>query len=497
MTAGQALVGGALRCSGARPMLPIRITGLDGEPIEIEARLLETLSASLDGPVLLRGDERFDQAIQIWNGMSSRPPALVVQPSSAGDVREVVNFAHAHGLLLSIKGGGHHIAGTALADGGLTLDMSRMRSVEIDPERRLARVGPGCLVRDLDRAAQEYGLATVLASDPRTGVAGLTLGGGFGYLTRRLGASLDNLEEIDVVTADGAVLRAAADENEDIFWASRGGGGNFGVVTRFTFRLHPVGPRVVGGILLWDAAEADDVFGAYRQLAEAGSRDLSLSLIMRPAPAAPFVPEAWHGKPVVGVLACHFGQAGKADNDLAPLHALGKPIVNVITTRTYVEQQAILDGALGPRGMHSYWKSEFLPSLTTGMLDALRKGAAGITSPLSLVMLYQLGGALGDHEPADAAFGDRDAAYSYIAAGCWPPTATDTSRHIAWVHSAWAAMRPYSTGGNYINVQTADEDVGRIRAAYRENFARLAKVKGLRDPHNLFRVNRNIEPAFA
>ncbi|MGH2720569.1 MAG: FAD-binding oxidoreductase [Actinomycetota bacterium] len=475
-------------------MTTMRMTGLDGGTVEVGTRSLEALSARLQGSALRPGDARFDEAVAIWNAMISSRPALVVQPGSAADIREAIAFARANGVLLSIKGGGHNIAGTSLADGGLTLDMSGLRTVEVDPGRRLARVGAGCLLGDVDRATQEHGLATVLGSLTETGVAGLTLGGGFGYLTRRFGWTVDNLEGVEIVTADGAIRRAAEDEHDDLFWGLRGGGGNFGVVTRFTFRLHEVGPRITGGLVFWDAEEADEVAARYREVAEAAPRELTLVLVMRLAPPAPFIPERWRGRPVVGMLACHTGSVPRASTDLAPIRALGRPLADTIAEMRYVELQSLLD-ATQPKGMHQYWKSEFLGRLPLGLLHAMRVQAAEIASPMSQALLFQLGGALADRDPGATAFGNRDAAHIFFAAGAWRPDAPHPERHRAWARSAWEAIRPYSTGGNYVNLQTVDEDDTRTRAAYRDNLGRLARVKAAYDPDNLFRVNRNIAPA--
>ena len=470
------------------------MTGLDGDRVEVDAEALDRFSAALDGRALRPSDSRFDEAIRIWNGMFSKRPALVVQPLSADDVRAAIRFARANGILLSIKGGGHNIAGTSLADGGLTLDMSRMRSVEVDPERRLARVGPGCLLGDVDRATQEHGLATVLGFVSETGVAGLTLGGGFGYLTRRFGWTVDNLDEAEVVTADGEIRRAAPDEHDDLLWAVRGGGGNFGIVTRFTFRLHEVGPEITGGLVAWDADEASDVLALYRELAEAAPRELTLAVMIRLAPAAPFLPERWHGKPIVAVIACHTGDPSRAADDLAPLRALRRPIADVIRLKPYVEQQSMFD-ATQPKGMHNYWKSEFLPRLSDELLETYRQQGAGMASPMSQLVIFQLGGALADHDATATSFGNRDADSFFAAAGCWPPGTPDYENDRGWARSAWEAIRPYSTGGNYINVQTADDDDTRLREAYRDSLERLATVKAAYDPDNLFRVNRNIAPA--
>ena len=470
----------------------MQLTGLDGDLVDVEQDSLEAFSARLDGPVLLPGDPRFDGAIRIWNGMVSKRPAVVVQPLSTDDVREAVRFTGANGILLSVKGGGHNIAGTSLTHGGLTLDMSRLKNVEVNVERRLAHVEPGCLLHDVDRATQKHGLATVLGFVSETGLAGLTLGGGFGYLTRRFGWTVDNLEEVEIVTADGEVRRAAPDEHDDLFWALRGGGGNFGVVTRFTFRLHEVGPNVTGGVIAWDADEAGEVLALYRDVAEAAPRELTLAVMIRLAPAAPFISKRWHGKPVVVVIACHTGDPSHAASDLAPIRTHRRPVADVIKEKPYVEQQSMFD-ATQPKGMHNYWKSEFLPRLSDKVLETFRQQGAGMTSSMSQLIIFQLGGALADHDANATPFGNRDADSFFAAAGCWPPGTPALEKDQMWARTAWEAIRPYSTGGNYVNVQTADDDV-RLRDAYRDSLERLATVKAAYDPENLFRVNRNIAP---
>jgi FAD/FMN-containing dehydrogenase len=473
------------------PVTGIRMRGLDGNPVVVGAQALKAFTANLKGPALRPGDAGFDEAVTIWNGMISKTPALVVRPVSAGDVREAVRFAGANGIRLSVKGGGHNIAGTSLADGGLTLDMSLLSTVDVDTEHRVAHVGPGCLLGDVDRATQAHGLATVLGFVSQTGVAGLTLGGGMGYLTRRFGWTVDNLEEVEIVTADGRVRRAAVDDHDDLFWAVRGGGGNFGVVTRFTFRLHDVGPEMTGGLVLWEAEKAGDVLALYREVSEAAPRELTLAVTTRLAPPAPMIPETWHGKPVIGILACHTGDAAQAEKDLEPLRGLGHPIADLIGRKRYVEQQSMLD-ATQPKSMHYYWKSEFLPCLSHELLETYRQQAATVASPMSQAVIFQLGGALADHDPGATSFGNRDASYIFFAQGSWPPDDPDADHHLAWVRTLWEKIRPHSTGGNYVNVQTFDEDDSRVREAYRDNLDRLAAIKSAYDPDNLFRVNRNI-----
>jgi FAD/FMN-containing dehydrogenase len=452
---------------------------------------LDGLRSRIEGPLLRPGDDGWDDAVLVWNGMVAKVPALVLQPTSARDVATAVGFARDHGILLSIKGGGHNIAGTAIAPGGLTMDMSRLRDVTVDPAAGFAHVGAGCLLKDVDGATQAHGLATVLGFVSETGVAGLMLGGGFGYLTRRFGWAVDNLEAVEVVTADGAIRTANRDEHPDLFWALRGGGGNCGVVTRFTFRLHPVGPTVTGGLIAWSAERADEVLATYRDLTEMAPRELTAAAVVRLAPPAPFVPEQWHGKPIAAIVVCHSGVDAEAD--LTAVRALGDPIVDVIAEKPYTAQQSMLD-ANEPKGAHRYWKTEFLPGLSSEYLDAFREGAMKLTSPLSQSIIFHLGGALNGRDDDDGAVGNRDARYVSGFAGTWPP-GMPAEPHVAWVRAAWERIRPFSTGGNYVNFQVAEDDAARTAAAYGQNYARLQRVKAAYDPDNLFRVNRNIPPA--
>jgi FAD/FMN-containing dehydrogenase len=469
----------------------IDVAGLDGGLVRLTAEQLDDLDRRVGCAVLRAGDAGWGDAVQVWNGMVAKAPALVIQPSSAAQVASAVGFARDQGLLLSIKGGGHNMAGTSMAERGLTLEMSGMRDVTVDPDARLAHVGPGCLLRDVDRATQAHGLATPLGSfNSEVGVAGLTLGGGLGYLTRRFGWTVDNLEEVEIVTADGQIRTAGRDENADLFWALRGGGGNFGVVTRFTFRLHEVGPIITGGLMVWGADRVDDVLATYRDLTESAPRELTAAVTVRLAPPAPFLPEEWHGKPIVGLLVCHSG--GHAEDDLAPLRALGDQIADLVAERPYTDQQSMLDG-MEPKGHHYYWKTEYLAGLTNEFLETFRDSALKVTSPLSESIVVHLAGELNERAHDDGAVGNRDARYMTAFAGQWPADAPDEA-HLAWVRQAWNGVRPHSTGGNYLNFQTADEDEERVRATYGPNFDRLVEAKETYDPQHLFRRNRNIRP---
>lgn len=466
----------------------IDVAGRDGGLVRLDR---DVLDHRIEGRVLGPGDAGWDDAVLVWNAMSARTPALVVQPVTARDVATAVGFARERGLLLGVKGGGHHIAGTALAERGLTMDMAGMREVVVDPDARLVHVGPGCRLADVDRATQRHGLATVLGFVSEVGVAGLTLGGGFGYLMRRFGWAVDNLEQVEIVTADGAVRVADRTENAELFWALRGGGGNFGVVTRFTFRLHEVGPMITGGLVLWDAARADAVLATYRELTATAPRELTTALVIRIAPPAPFIPGPWHGRQVIGMLVCHSG--ADPDTDLAPIRALGDPVVDLITRKPYVEQQSMMDGT-EPAGQYYYWKTGYLADLPDGFLRAFRDGALAVSTVCSESIIFHIGGAANDREDDDGAVGNRDARYVTGFAAAWPPdSAPDT--HVTWARHAWESARPFSTGGNYVNFHLAEDGADRTAAAYGGNFERLRRAKSAHDPHNVFRVNRNITPA--
>ena len=467
------------------------MAGVEGGTVTLSAKELEALAGEVAGPMLSAGDPGWDDAVLIWNGMVAKTPALVLQPTSTTDVAAAVRFAADHGLLLSIKGGGHNIAGTSMVEGGLTLDMAQMRTVDVDTEKRLAHVGAGCLIKHVDAATQEHGLAAVLGFVSETGVAGLTLGGGIGYLTRRFGWTVDTLEEVEIVTADGQVLVANRNQHEDLFWALRGGGGNLGVATRFTFQLFEVGPMITGGLIAWPAEKADEVLAAFRSVAETSPRELTMACTIRLAPPAPFIPPERHGKPMVGIVICHTGANAAAD--LAPIVGIADPIANLVTEKPYAAQQSMLD-ATQPKGPHYYWKTEYIPGLSDGFVDAFKTNALNVTSPMSQSIIFQLDGALNERPGDDGAVGNRDAAFVTGFAACWPPPDERSAEHMAWARESWSAIRPFSTGGNYVNFQVFDDDASRTADAYGANYERLRRIKAAYDPHNLFRVNRNVSP---
>ncbi|UVC14798.1 FAD-binding oxidoreductase [Mesorhizobium onobrychidis] len=474
-------------------MSAIDIAGLEGGRVNLTSKQLDELEARLEGPLLRPGDEGWDDAVLIWNGMVAKVPALVLQPTSAHDVAAAVGFARDHRLLLSVKGGGHNIGGTSITERGLALDMTRMRDVTVIPNAKLAHVGPGCLLKDVDRATQKHGMATVLGFISEVGVSGLTLGGGLGYLTRRFGWTVDNLEEVEIVTADGEIRTANRHENADLFWAIRGAGANLGVVTRFTFHLHEVGPTVYGGLVAWPFDRAEVILRAYRRITTEAPRELAVWLNLLRAPAAPFVPEQWHGERICALVVCYSGDLGNVDEVFAPMRALSDPVVDLLQEQPYAQVQSYLDAA-EPKGNHYYWKTEYAAELSDRLLSTWRDLAAACPIPEAQLGILHLGGALNEHDGDDGAVGNRDARYACGVIGIWKPDEPEADTFPQWVRDAWKRIRPFSTGGNYINFQTADEDEERIWATYGANFDRLVEVKKKYDPDNVFRSNRNIAP---
>jgi FAD/FMN-containing dehydrogenase len=470
----------------------MKAISLDGREIELPQAALDGLKARLKGPLLLPDSPGYEDSRTVWNAMIDRKPAAVVRCLGVADVAASIEFARANNVLLTLKGGGHNIAGLATADGALQLDMSLMRGVWVDPRRKIAHAQAGCLLGDVDRETQVQGLATVLGFVSMTGTTGLTLGGGFGYLTRRWGWTSDNVLGMDVVTADGRVVRASDEENPDLFWGLRGGGGNFGAVVGIDYTLYPVGPDIVGGPVAWPASEAPKVLELYRTLAEKAPPELTLVVLLRPGPPAPWLAKEMHGKPIIAILACHSGRLEDAEKALAPIKTFGTPVGDACTRRPYTQMQALFDGTQ-PKGRRYYWKSEYLARIEPALCDKLAEHAAKITSPHSAVVLFQLGGALNRHDETHSPVGNRDARYVFNVTGSWEKAADDRA-NVEWARAAWSDMKGFGTGGNYINFLTEDEGADRIEAALGGALRRLGQIKSRWDPQNLFRTNRNIKP---
>lgn len=463
---------------------------LEGGEVELEQERVDSFKARLRGQLILPGEAGYDEARSVWNAMIDKRPALIVRCRGVSDVIAAVKLAREYNLLLSIKGGGHNIAGLATENGALMLDMSLMRGVWVDEEKGIACAQPGCLLGDVDSETQVHGLAAVLGFIFQTGAAGLTLGGGFGYLTRRWGWTADNVVGMDVVTGDARLVRASREENADLFWGLRGGGGNFGVVVGIDYKLYPVGSEVVGGVVAWPAAEASGVLELYRTLAEEAPVELTLALLMRPAPPAPWLPEKIHGKPIVAILACYSGDPEEGEKAVAPIKSFGNPVGDILVRRPYVQMQSLLDGTQ-PRGRRYYWKSEYLSHLHPDVCRTIMDHAARIPSRHSAVILFQIGGALNQMDDEHSPVGNRDARYVLTVAGSWERPKEDR-RNIEWVRRAWNDMKAFSTGGTYVNFLTEEESDERTEAALGTAMNRLYEIKERWDPANRFRVNRNI-----
>jgi FAD/FMN-containing dehydrogenase len=470
----------------------MRVKTTEGREIDLKQDAFDGLKTRLRGPVFAPGEAGYEESRTVWNAMIDRQPAVVARCLGVADVIASVQFARDNDILLSIKGGGHNIAGLATADGALMLDMSLMRGVWVDRQKTIAHAQAGCLLGDVDRETQVVGLAAVLGFVSLTGIAGLTLGGGFGYLTRRWGWTSDTVVGIDVVTADARLVRASGDENADLFWGLRGGGGNFGVVTGIDYALYPVGPEIVGGVVAWPAREAPKILELYRTLAEQAPPELTLVLLMRPAPPAPWLPKAMHGKPIVALLACHSGRPEEGEKAVASIKSFGKPIGDVLVRRPYAQMQTLLD-ATQPKGRRYYWKSEYLPRIEPALGEKAIEHAARIRSPHSAVILFQIAGALNQLSEEHSPVGNRDARYVLNVAGAWEQASEDRA-NIEWAREAWNDMKSFSTGGTYINFLNEEDGPERTAAALGKGLRRLAEVKARWDPQNVFRTNRNIQP---
>lgn len=453
---------------------------------------LDALKTRVRGQLILPGESGYDDARSVWNAMIDKRPAAILRCLGVADVVNGVNFAREHAIPLSVKGGGHNIAGLAVCDDGLMLDMSLMRGVFVDREKRTARAQPGCLLGDVDRETQLHGLAAVLGFVSTTGIAGLTLGGGLGYLTRKYGWLCDNVVSMEVVTAEGKVVTASEKENPDLLWALRGGGGNFGVVTSFEYKVYPVGPEIVAGAIAWRAEDAPEVLEMCRRTMENAPPELVCVPAIRMAPPAPWLPKEIHGKPIVAVFVCHTGSIEEGEKLAAPIKSFGSPVGDVVIRRPYVTQQSLVD-ATQPKGRRYYLKSEYFSGFDAGMLPAFIESGARIRSPHSLIVLFPIDGALADLPNDHSAVGNRNAGLFLNIAASWE-NPEDDKTEIEWTRSSWREMRSFATGGVYINFQAEDEGSDRMQAAYGANYDRLAEVKGKWDSANLFRQNKNIAP---
>ncbi|SAL12640.1 FAD-binding oxidoreductase [Caballeronia telluris] len=460
--------------------------------VSLTSEAIDTLKSQLRGAVLTPSDPGYDAARTVWNATIDRRPAIIVRCAGSADVIAAVGFARDNGLVLSIRGGAHNIAGSAVCDDGVMLDLSAMKSVRVDPEAKRAYVEPGATLGDLDGEAQAFGLATPLGINSTTGVAGLTLGGGFGWISRKFGTAVDNLVAAEMVTADGKWRRVTAEQDADLFWAIRGGGGNFGVVTLFEYRLHPVGPQIYGGLVVYPLEEANKVLPKYRDFVAAMPDELTVWAVMRLAPPLPFLPEDVHGKPIIVLASCYVGPLENGAEAVEPLRHFGTPYGEHLGAMPFTAWQKGFD-PLMTSGARNYWKSHNFAAMDDDVLASLAKYTSELPSPHCEIFIGAMGGET-NRVPVDAtAYANRDSLYTVNIHSRWTEPAEDETC-IGWARKVFDALTPHAIGSVYVNFLTGDEG-DRVKAAYGPNYARLTEVKSRYDPHNLFCTNQNIKPA--
>ncbi len=453
--------------------------------------LLEAFARSLHGELLGPGSDSYEQARRLWNAMIDKRPALIARCTGAADVIAAVNFAREHGQTVAVRGGGHNVAGLASVDDGIVIDLSLMRAVHVDPAARTARVQGGATGGDLDHETQAFGLATPSGIISTTGVAGLTLGGGFGWLSRKHGLAADNLLSVDVVTAAGEFVTASKDDRADLFWGIRGGGGNFGIVTSFEFQLHDVGPQVLFGPTVYRLEDAPDVLRHYRDFMRTAPNTCTAYLDFLTAPPLPFLPEEAHGTKVLSVIQFYTGGVQEGEDVFRPLREFGDPVGDAVAPTPYTTIQSISD-PLYTKGARNYWKSHNFTALSDEIIDTLVACAAKLPTPQSDILIQQLGGAINDFAPDAAAYPHRETEFVVTPGGRWEEPVHDDSC-VAWVRACHDALGEYVPAGVYVNFLSQGEE-GRVRAAYGDNYERLVDLKTKYDPDNFFRLNQNIEP---
>jgi FAD/FMN-containing dehydrogenase len=460
--------------------------------LPIDTQGLKRLRTHFRGALLQPGEEGYDEARRIWNGAIDRRPALITRCAGTDDVVAAVRFARERDLLISVRGGGHAVAGHAVCDDGLMIDLSLMKAVRVDHQARTVRAAGGVLWSELDRATQQFGLATTGGIISHTGIAGLTLGGGLGHLMRKIGLTVDNLRSVDLVTADAQRLHVDAETEPELFWGLCGGGGNFGIVTAFEYQLHPIGPLVLGGPIFWPLADAPKVLRFLRDFAPGAPDELGITIAARLAPPIAFLPQEQYGKPVLGLVLVWAGDPVAGRSAIAPLLEIARPVSELIRPVPYLSLQSMLDGG-APHGMHYYWKSHRVPQLTNQVVDVLVEQVASITSPFSQIGGWAVGGAVSRVAADATAVGAREVGFEFNITAAWPPPDPNEQRHRDWVRGAWEALRPYSRGvyANFLS----DEGAAGLEAAYGRQLQRLVALKDRYDPTNFYRMNANITPS--
>jgi FAD/FMN-containing dehydrogenase len=463
--------------------MTISATTLEGSRANVNDADIASLRSNVRGELVVAGDARYDEARRVWNGNVDRRPGLIVRCTGAADVQQAVNFARSLGLLVSIRGGGHSAPGYGTNEGGLVIDLSPMKGIRVDPDARTVSAQGGVLWRELDHETQAYGLATTGGTVSNTGITGLTLGGGLGWLMGKHGLTVDNLISADLVTADGEFRKASAKDNPDLFWALRGGGGNFGVVTSFEYRLHPV-TQVLGGMVIYPLDQARDVLRFYRDFCGTLPDEAEAYAALLTAP---------QGMPVAALILGYNGPIAEGEKVLAPARRFGKPVADVVAPMPYAARQRMLDEPNATHGLQRYWRSAFTEQISDGLIDVMVEGASSFSSPLSALLFFHMHGAATRVSPLATAFAPRRTQWDFDAIGQWAD-AGQSATHTGWVRALWTKLEPHLKGSAYVNHLAADDRPEKVRASYGDNYARLRALKATYDPKNLFRVNANIAP---
>jgi FAD/FMN-containing dehydrogenase len=469
------------------------VYGICGQKRSVTTRIrddiIQEFRASLSGQLILPGHPNYNEVRKVWNAMIDRRPALIARCMGVADVIKSISFAHANNLLVSVRAGGHNVGGKAVCDDGIMIDLSLRKEISVDPSRKVARAQPGLRLGEFDRETPAFGLATTLGIISNTGIAGLTLGGGVGWLARKYGLACDNLLSVDIVTADGRFLKASDSENQDPFWGIRGGGGNFGIVTSFEYQLHAVGPQVLAGMVLHPFEKAREALKFYRDYSASIPDDMNTICALLTSP---------EGHPTLAIVVCYHGDImGKGQQILQPLRKSGPPSADLIRPMSYIEAQSMFDLAIPESGLRSYWKSHFLKEIPDQAIDTLINYFAKVPSPRTAILFQQFGGEVSRVREDATAFGHRkDGRYDFIIFSLWQ-NPSDDDPNIRWTWRLWDEMKSFSPGGVYANNLVDDEPEGRVRAAYGPNYDRLVELKEKYDPANLFRLNQNIKPAIS
>jgi FAD/FMN-containing dehydrogenase len=471
-----------------------KVLSNSGDYVSLSAEIVEDFQATMRGAVLTATDANYDEVRQIWNGMHDKRPAIIARCTGVADVIVAVNFARRHKLLVAVRGGGHNAAGTGSCDDGIMIDLSLMKGVFVDPNNCRVRAQGGATWGDVDRETQVFGLATPGGVVSTTGIAGLTLGGGLGHLRRKYGLTIDNLVSVEIVTADGQFQVASETENADLFWAIRGGGGNFGVVTSFEYRLHSVGPQVMLAAPWYPAEQAKEVLSAWRDYMETAPEELSSIADFWTVPHSPDFPEAYHGKRVIILPSVYCGDVEQGKKVVQPLREFGTPIIDLSQPINFTEVQQMFDPFFPTGALNYYFKSRYLDGLSDETIDALIPHAVNPPAPMVLIAIWHYGGAMRRVAAADTPFGNRNAPFLLSVDAIWD-NKDDNEKVIGYSRQFLAEMEPYSPGGLYVNFAGLGEEGEQLaREAYGENYNRLVELKNQYDPTNLFSINLNIKP---